>query len=640
MSTSSNIERAGVSRRGFLKGMGLTGIAALAGANVVACSPDGSSAGSSDEASAADDASTAPQAETFGYSTTSDWLGTAPEIADSDIVEEIDCDVVVCGGGHAGIQAALAAAEGGAQVEVIEMASEDGRQVKGEDVGHVNSQFLIDHGFGPYDEGEIVQEFVTRSAGRANPEIIRKFVANSGEMFDNMVSLVNWPDDRIKLVTDADPDISPLDDSMICIPQPSLAFEEEVTYPLERGGFKTWPCVVQFMGTIQHESVDGVAALSRLDEFQQFGILQSQDLGANWHYSERAQVLVQDDSGAVTGVITEREDGYVKYNASMGVILCTGDFGANSDMTWNLLTEYREYNERMGQDASSLIGQTDCVGDGHKMACWAGGFIEAGPRGAMSFGGGASGPWGSSPFLWLNSKGERFMNEAAVADSMAIAIRQPLGGFTLVTDQNYKETLKYSSLDHGCANFGRKDYYTELVEDMENVPVGDPEGGSVRMCTVAERMPCTVYAADTLEELGGMLGYEGDTLDTFLASIEHYNELCEAGSDTDYGKTPELMTPIKDGPFYGCGNVSPDGFGGNTGTLGVSLVTVAGINTNDDLQVLDKDYNVIPGLYCAGNVLGGRYGLQYTTPFAGNSVGMAMTHGRVAGKLITGQEVL
>lgn len=284
------------------------------------------------------------------------------------------------------------------------------------------------------------------------------------------------------------------------------------------------------MGTIQHESVDGVAALSRLDEFQQFGILQSQDLGANWHYSERAQVLVQDDSGAVTGVITEREDGYVKYNASMGVILCTGDFGANSDMTWNLLTEYREYNERMGQDASSLIGQTDCV--------------------------------------------------------------------------------------------------------------GDPEGGSVRMCTVAERMPGTVYAADTLEELGGMLGYEGDTLDTFLASIEHYNELCEAGSDTDYGKTPELMTPIKDGPFYGCGNVSPDGFGGNTGTLGVSLVTVAGINTNDDLQVLDKDYNVIPGLYCAGNVLGGRYGLQYTTPFAGNSVGMAMTHGRVAGKLITGQEVL
>ena len=55
---------------------------------------------------------------------------------------------------------------------------------------------------------------------------------------------------------------------------------------------------------------------------------------------------------------------------------------------------------------------------------------------------------------------------------------------------------------------------------------------------------------------------------------------------------------------------------------------------------MNQNYEPIPGLYAAGNTLGGRYGLQYTTPFAGNSIGMAMTHGRVAGKLITGQEVL
>ena len=37
------------------------------------------------------------------------------------------------------------------------------------------------------------------------------------------------------------------------------------------------------------------------------------------------------------------------------------------------------------------------------------------------------------------------------------------------------------------------------------------------------------------------------------------------------------------------------------------------------------------GLYVAGNCLGGRYGFGYSTPFAGNSVGMAMTHGWTAG---------
>ena len=99
------------------------------------------------------------------------------------------------------------------------------------------------------------------------------------------------------------------------------------------------------------------------------------------------------------------------------------------------------------------------------------------------------------------------------------------------------------------------------------------------------------------------------------------------------------MTPIEEGPFFGFGSAKGGGFGGNAGTMSVSLVTLAGLQTNGDLQVLDKDYNPIEGLYAAGNTLGGRYGLQYTTPFSGNSIGMAVTHGRVAGKLITGQEV-
>ena len=629
----------GVSRRNFLKGAGLAGAAALAAGVAGGCSPQGNdekSLGATGDAGAA--ASTG--AATPGYATTEDWLGAAPQISDDEIVEFIDCDVVVCGGGHAGIQAALAAAEGGAKVAVIEQSPEDSRKVKGEDIGHVNSQFLIERGFGPYNEGEIVQEFCLRAGGRVNTEVIRKFVANSGEMFDHAASLVNWPDDRIKLVSEADPSISPLDDSMICIHQSGLALDGAVDYPLYRGGFKTWPCVVQFMGPIQHAPVDGVAALSRLDEFQQFSILEGKDLGVTWYCGEKATVLTQDEGGAVTGVISERSDGYAKYVASKGVILCTGDFAANTDMTWNLLTEYREHNERMGMDASSLQGQSDCMGEGHKMGCWAGGFIEAGPRGAMSFGGGASGPWGSSPFLWLNSQGERFMSEAAVCDSMAIAVRQPFGGFTLVTDANYEETLKNSSLDHGCANFGRPDYYTELVEDMQAVPVDDPAGGTVRMCTVAERMPSQVFAASTLDGLADMLGYAGETKEAFLASIERYNELCHAGEDSDFGKDAVLMTPIENPPFYGCGNAAAEGFGANKRTMGVSLVTLTGLETNGDLQVVNQNYEPIPGLYAAGNTLGGRYGLQYTTPFAGNSIGMAMTHGRVAGKLITGQEVL
>ena len=66
----------------------------------------------------------------------------------------------------------------------------------------------------------------------------------------------------------------------------------------------------------------------------------------------------------------------------------------------------------------------------------------------------------------------------------------------------------------------------------------------------------------------------------------------------------------------------------NVYTICASLVC------DDSNQVLDGDDNPIEGLYAAGNCLGGRYGFGYSTPFAGNSVGMAMTHGWLAGKTV------
>ena len=90
---------------------------------------------------------------TPGYVCTFDWLGEKPQIADADIAETIDTEILIVGAGHAGIQCACAAAEGGAKVDVIEKVAEDARKVKGEDIGHCNSQWLIDQGFGPYDVG-------------------------------------------------------------------------------------------------------------------------------------------------------------------------------------------------------------------------------------------------------------------------------------------------------------------------------------------------------------------------------------------------------------------------------------------------------------------------------------------------------
>lgn len=620
----------GIDRRSFLQGAAVSA-AALAAVSLPGCaSNDGSQTSNGDAAE---------NAGTNNYQLASDWLGKAPEIAQGDITETFEGDIIVVGGGNAGIQAALAAAEGGAKVHVLELSPQNYRKVKGQDVGHVNSQWLIDKGFGPYDEGEIVQEFLTRCGGRNNPEIIKRFVLNSGEAFDHMISLVTWPDERIKLMPFSPADISPLDPSQLVIHEAGAKLDGPVSYPIAQGGYKTWASTAQFIGSIQHNpQEDGregtPSETSRLDEVQQFSILKSEELGAEWHYEMRGRVLTTDESGAVTGVLAENSDGsYTQYKASKGVILCAGDFGGNVDMSWALLGEISEWASRANQDKEAIHAYSTCEGDGHKMACWAGALVEPLPRPTMAFFMSGGGPWGTAPYLWLNKNGKRYMNEAATQLTWPVNLRQPEGALYTFTDAKWFNILKMTGVDHGAPNCAHTEYFTELKEDVEAIPLGSKEGGPCRNCTQTGRAYSKVFAAHTLDELCDLLGLEGEAKDTALASIEHYNELCRKGKDSDFNKDDYLMLPIDEGPFYGT-------IGSNKKWDWVGLVSLAGVLTDDYLQVLNASGEAIPGLWAAGNCLGGRYGNGYATPMAGNSIGMAITHGRVAGKVATGQAVL
>jgi hypothetical protein len=618
----------GLSRRAFLGSMGAA--AAVAAVGLTGCAPAAGGAGAPPASNPVAATGSIPN----GYQCASDWLGEAPVVDDASISETIQTDVLVIGGGLAGIQAALAAAEGGVQVHVAELASEDARKCKGNDIGHFNSQWMIDRGHGPFDEGEILQEFGIRNAGRANPEMARLYIANSGEMFDHFISLVNWPDDRIKLNPFSDPTISPLDPSQLIIHVPGAEADGPVTYPISQGGFKSWSSTAQFMGEPLHEAPEAVmpSERSRIDEVAQFSILKSQELGAVWRYGESGIVLVQDASKKVIGAITQKEDGsYVKYETSVGVILTTGDIGGNPEMAWALNSEVSEWAARAGLGPQDVMGFSTCKGDGQKMACWAGGLIEPTPRPIMNLYM-PDAPWGTTPYILLNAYGKRFMNEAAVPLAWSTSMRQPAGILANFTDSNWLATMKKAALDHGAPNFGRSWWFDELEEDINNIPLGDPNGHICRDCTIGERQGHVVYGANTLDELAELLGYTGEAKTTALAEIEHYNELCRAGEDSDFSKDSYLLAPIETPPFYGASWQN-----GRIGSVG--LVSLTGVMTDNTLQVVNGDNQPIGGLWAAGNCLGDRYGLGYATPIAGTSVGMAMTHGRVAGKFATGQTV-
>jgi len=109
-------------------------------------------------------------------------------------------------------------------------------------------------------------------------------------------------------------------------------------------------------------------------------------------------------------------------------------------------------------------------------------------------------------------------------------------------------------------------------------------------------------------------------VDTFVATVKRYNELAKKKKDTDYYKRSDRLFPIETAPFYG----------GATGQA--LLVVMGGLVVNGKCHVCDKNFDAIPGLYAAGNAMGGRFATDYAVTAAGVSHGTALTFGRLAGE--------
>lgn len=616
-----------IDRRSFLMGSAVAaGGAALAGFA-------GHNQAFADEAAPAEAEVEAPASGTIaGTICSSDWLGEMPVISDDQVSETVDVDIVILGAGHAGCQAALSASQAGATVAVVEAQPEEEYWCYGDDICAYNSQWVTDQGFGGYDLGEITAEYCRRGLGRVNPAILKMFVENSGEMFDNMVSIIPETSDILDR------------ENGRCIIQIAYGKDSGADYPIEQSGYKAWATTVQTIQTVNPTEVIPGRRITRLTEWETYARREAENNGAVFFFGTTAEALAMDGDAVVGAYAKKADDTYLKLNAAKGVLLATGDFSSNPTMVWNLLTDISEWAARISVQEGELAGGGR-NGMGIKLGCWAGGAIEPHPRPSMNMSSGTPGPWGTSPFLVLNAKGKRFMNESMAQLGGAAALRQPLGIYATITDANYMTGVQGAGLDHGAPNWGFPQGIEAMQEAMAAIAPG-PEGGPVPGIGIAgvneinthnpnaepygsegKRMS-TVYAAETLEELLGYLGYEGDAIQTALDEIAHYNELCYAGADTDFNKQADLMIPIETPPFYGAAAE-------NTGRTSTGLVTLAGLLTDENLNVMKADRSEpIKGLYAAGNCLGQRYGMAYATPSAGNSMGMAMTHGYMAGKIM------
>ncbi len=287
-----------------------------------------------------------------------------------------------------------------------------------------------------------------------------------------------------------------------------------------------------------------------------------------------AQFIVED--GKVTGVNCETTAGAkVVLHAGNGVVLATGGFAANAPM----VVQYNNYWPGLSDTMPSTNAPT-ITGDGIVMADTIGaaltgmGYAQLMPSSHPVDGSLFSGIWGSAETqVFVNKEGKRYVNEYAERDVLSkAALEQTDGIFYIICDNKIA---------------GKAD-----VAGME------AKGN--------------VVSADTLEELAEKLGIPADA---FVAEIERYNGFVDAQKDDDFGK-PLFGEKIDEAPFVATPR-SP------------SLHhTMGGVMINTDAQVLSTAGEAIPGLYAAGEVVGG---LHAGNRLGGNAMTEFLVFGRIAG---------
>ena len=593
-------QHAPVSRRSFIAGAGAAATVAVSASAALAATP-GAEHASANNAVAAD----TPAVDYLA------WVGEAPVIADDQIAQTVEADIVVVGGGNAGVMCACAAAEEGATVAVIESQPKDGIFYYGlHDIASVNSNFVLERGVEPIKKSAFIAEYQRRNMNRTDPRLVKKFVDCSGEMVDWLVA--NSPAEVADAVYIHNQDTN------------NAYFANGA----DTNGFKCWRGSVQV-------NFNGAAATL---------IEQAESQGATWYWETTGVVLVTEETNdgktRVTGVIAQGPDGtYTKFVARKGTVLACGDYGANPAMYAALQDEQRALYQSHGLPTEGMTcAMFGRDGSGIKMGMWAGGSMdpvtrtlvspqvmfmsENYPTNLLRWGAGFQGgqnPWGS-PFMWVDETGRRFTDETfmGIFGQLMRAERMKPGAYYAVFDSTYADQIDAMAPEHFGMPIGDGDYF-----DFDGTFAGwlerGPEGGEMD-----ENGEVCAWGAQSLEELFDYMGLSDEQKAAFTAEIEKYNGYCEAGDDEDFGRDPKTLFPVSTPPFFAIKSVEEKPM--------VGTCTLNGLVIDENQAVLDKDYDPIEGLYATGNNSGGRFAVQYSTPMPGLTLGMAMTLGRVLGK--------
>ena len=528
-----------------------------------------------------------------------DWLGTEPDIDEAAITETVDTDILIVGAGNGGMFAAAYAAANGLNFRIIEQNGnvQDTRHW----YGAIDSAAAKAAGEEPFDRAKLLSEISRYASGKCDQRVVKTWINESAAMHDFMRSIL---EDKYGWVCD-------------------FTSGTEAAWPAENAEHNTdYLFPVEEHNYMASERESGLARNELLLQY-------IQELGYGVDFKTSLAKLEKNAEGRITGVIAQNmdDDHFIRYNAAKGVLLACGGYAGNPYMMQQL--------DPLGTSVTTACSYSPAdKGYGIRAAVWAGANLdkEAAPmlfdRGIVAPGvdagyvdsdsafGGKAFPGeirqfnpGTQPFLKVNRNGERFANESCpYNDIVYAAAHQPGRVYAQISDANMLEDAKrFHTI--GCSAGTRKN----TMEGLEKTFASAEEKGCF-------------FRADTIEELADKMGFTGAAKDTFLATVERYNELYDKQNDEDFGKPAYRLSAIRTAPFYGY-------------WLGASLLTTEqGIAINEKGQALDTNNQPMAGLYITGDMSGSFFANNYPCLMAGVAMGRTLTFAMKAIKQMAGLE--
>ncbi len=323
------------------------------------------------------------------------------------------------------------------------------------------------------------------------------------------------------------------------------------------------------------------------------------------HFNTEALHLLGNDKGQVLQVEAHDNTGDKNnlYKATKGIIVSTGGYSANAD----LINHYN--NEIKGVISGGLGGAN---GYGLYMMQEVGAALNE-----------ASMAWVPTfPMGLENPKEPGTGRIMTTKTQFAGGILVNVEGKRFVNENDKDNTVREFELEKQTDGIQWEIYTDKIAEDI----LASSQAGMFKMFFSTDAGKSFIKSATSLEELAKTIGVPADAL---TKTVEEYNSHVDAADTDELGRVYNLdgnpfnlaVNKIEGEKYYAV-MIKP-----------LALLTLGGVQTDIKMNVLNKDGNPIPGLYAAGEVVGGAWG-RYVS--SGVGVMGPIVQGKEAAKGIMG----